>query len=307
MGTVLDSHFIALTAIVTVGYQLFFFIIAAFLKYDKVTDFAGSSNFAVICLLTLVIKGSWHFRQVVLTLLVVIWSLRLALFLLMRILQWGEDRRLDETRHNLGKFAVFYIVQGLWAWTVSLPVTVVNASDRDPSIQAEDIIGWILWCVGFSIEAIADQQKLSFKSSLENRGKWCNIGLWKYSRHPNYFGDMLVTWGFFVASAPVLEGAEWLVILGPIFLMLLLLFVSGLPLLEESGDKKFGNLSAYRIYKKRTSPLIPLPQAVYGNLPLWFKAAFLFEFPLYSRHFPQEGPNWRRASQEEIKDELKIG
>lgn len=292
MATVLDSHFLALTAIVTVGYQLLFFIITALLKFDTVTDFAGSTNFIIIAVLTLVLKGSWHFRQVVLTLLVVIWGLRLGIFLLMRILQWGEDHRFDDKRDNLGKLAIFWIFQAVWVWTVSLPVTVVNASDKDPSIQAEDIVGWIMWSLGICIEATADQQKLSFKNSPENRGKWCNIGLWKYSRHPNYFGELLLWWGVFVASAPVLDGAEWLVILGPIFLTLLLLFVSGLPLLEESADKKFGTVSAYRIYKKTTSPLIPMPQVVYGNLPLWLKATFLFEFPFYSRNFPQEGQNW---------------
>ncbi|KAL4282416.1 hypothetical protein GQ457_03G012690 [Hibiscus cannabinus] len=306
MATVIDSHFLALTAIVTLAYQLFFFIITALLKFDKVTDFAGSTNFVIIAVLTLVIKGSWHFRQIILTLLVVIWGLRLGLFLLMRILQWGEDRRFDEMRSNLGKLAVFWIFQAVWVWTVSLPVTVVNASDRDPSVQAVDIIGWIMWSLGISIEATADQQKLLFKNSPENRGRWCNIGLWKYSRHPNYFGEILLWWGIFVASIPVLEGAEWLVILGPIFLTLLLLFLSGLPMLEESADKKFGNVAAYRIYKKTTSPLIPLPPIVYGNLPLWFKATFLLEFPFYSRSLPQEGPNWYRSSQEEIKDELKM-
>ncbi|XP_039029048.1 uncharacterized protein LOC120163107 isoform X1 [Hibiscus syriacus] len=304
MGTVIDSHFLALTAIVTVGYQLFFFVVTALLKFDKVTDFAGSTNFVIIAVLTLVIKGSWHFRQVILTFLVVIWGLRLGLFLLMRILQWGEDRRFDEMRSNLGKLAIFWIFQAVWVWTVSLPVTVANASDRDPSVQAEDIIGWIMWSVGLSIEATADQQKLFFKNSPENRGKWCNIGLWKYSRHPNYFGEIFLWWGIFIASVPILEGAEWLVILGPIFLTLLLLFVSGLPMLEESADKKFGNAPAYRSYKKTTSPLIPLPQIVYGNLPIWFKATFLFEFPFYSRSLPQEGPN---CSQEEIKDGLKMG
>ncbi|OMP01226.1 hypothetical protein CCACVL1_03140 [Corchorus capsularis] len=292
MATVLDSHFLALTAIVTVGYQLFFFIITALLKFDKVTDFAGSTNFVIIAVLTLVIKGSWHFRQVVLTLLVVIWGLRLGLFLLMRILQWGEDRRFDEMRTNLGRLAIFWIFQAVWVWTVSLPVTVVNGSDRDPPVQAADIIGWIIWSVGISVEATADQQKLYFKNAPENRGRWCNIGLWKYSRHPNYFGEIFLWWGVFVASSPVLEGLEWLVIFGPIFLTLLLLFVSGIPLLEESADKKFGNVAAYRTYKKTTSPLILLPPAVYGNLPVWFKATFLFEFPFYSRNFPQGEVNW---------------
>lgn len=291
MGTVIDSHFLGLTAIVTVGYQLVFFIITALLKIDKVTDFAGSTNFVILAILTLVVKGSWHFRQVVLSSLVVTWGLRLGLFLLRRILQWGEDRRFDEMRGNLARLAVFWIFQAVWVWTVSLPVTVVNASDRNPSLSAADVIGWIIWVIGFSIEAIADQQKLSFKNSPENRGKWCNVGLWKYTRHPNYFGEIFLWWGIFVASTPVLDGAEWLVIFGPVFLTLLLLFISGMPLLEESTDKKYGNAAEYRLYKRTTSPLIPLPPIVYGNLPLWFKKIFLFELPLYSRSFPEEGPH----------------
>ncbi|XP_040997602.1 uncharacterized protein LOC121243541 isoform X1 [Juglans microcarpa x Juglans regia] len=299
MGTVIDSHFLGFTAIVTVVYQLFFFIVTALLRFDKVTDFAGSTNFIIIAILTLILKGSWNFRQVVLTLLVVIWGLRLALFLLMRILQWGEDRRFDEMRSNLGRLAIFWIFQAVWVWTVSLPVTVVNSSNRNPSLQAADIIGWIMWSVGFLVEATADQQKLVFKNSPENRGKWCNVGLWQYSRHPNYFGEILLWWGIFVASTPVLEGAEWLVILGPIFLTLLLLFVSGLPMLEESADKKFGNVGQYRLYKSTTSPLILLPPVVYGNLPSWFKTTFLFEFPFYSRSLPQEELNWYRVNRVE--------
>ncbi|CAA3020172.1 DUF1295 domain-containing [Olea europaea subsp. europaea] len=295
MGTVIDSHFLALTAIVTVGYQFFFFIITALLKFDKVTDFAGSTNFVLLALLTLIVKGSWHFRQVVLSLLVVVWGLRLGLFLLMRILQWGEDRRFDEMRTNFGKLAVFWIFQAVWVWTVSLPVTVVNASNKNPSIHAADIIGWIMWSLGILVEAAADQQKLAFKNSPDNRGKWCNVGVWKYSRHPNYFGEIFLWWGIFVASTPVLENAEWLVIFGPIFLTLLLLFLSGIPLLEESADKKYGGVAAYRDYKRTTSPLILLPPALYGKLPSWFKATFLFEYPLYSRTFPQE--SWYRRRQ----------
>ncbi|XP_062117998.1 uncharacterized protein LOC133831643 isoform X2 [Humulus lupulus] len=305
MGTVIDSHFLGLTAIVTVGYQLLFFIVTALLKIDKVTDFAGSTNFVILAILTLVVRGSWHFRQVVLSSLVVVWGLRLGLFLLLRILQWGEDRRFDEMRQNLGKLAVFWIFQAVWVWTVSLPVTVVNASNREPSFQPADIIGWIIWSIGFSIEASADQQKLQFKNDPGNRGRWCNAGLWKYSRHPNYFGEIFLWWGIFVASTPVLDGAEWLVIIGPIFLTLLLLFISGIPLLEESSDKKFGNVAGYAMYKKTTSPLIPLPPLVYGNLPSWFKKFFLFELPLYNRNILQEGQHWYRTSSIEGSGGLK--
>lgn len=147
-------------------------------------------------------------------------------------MQWGEDRRFDNMRNNLGKLAVFWIFQvpfsasvllldvcmsisrnphqaisfiffltieqAVWVWTVSLPVTVVNASDRNPSIEARDIIGWIMWLIGICVEAAADQQKLMFKNNPSNRGKWCDAGLWKYSRHPNYFGEVglfsLVFW-----------------------------------------------------------------------------------------------------------------
>ncbi|KAK9115327.1 hypothetical protein Syun_022124 [Stephania yunnanensis] len=296
----MDSHFLALTAIVTVGYQFFFFVITALLKFDKLTDFAGSTNFIVLAILTIVVKGSWHFRQVVLTVLVVLWGLRLGLFLLMRILQWGEDKRFDDKRDNLGKLAVFWIFQAIWVWSVSLPLTVVNATDRNPSIRAGDIIGWIMWSVGFSVEATADQQKLAFKNSPQNLRKWCNVGLWRLSRHPNYFGEMLLWWGIFVASTPVLKGAEFLVVLGPILLNLLLLFVSGIPLLEESADKKFGNAEEYRFYKATTSPLIPLPPGLYAKLPGWFKATFLFEFPLYNRNMPQD--NWNRRNKKAISD-----
>ncbi|KZV56494.1 hypothetical protein F511_22302 [Dorcoceras hygrometricum] len=295
MGTVIDSHFLALTAIVTVGYQLFFFIITALLKIDKLTDFAGSTNFVVLAVLTLVVKGSWHFRQVVLSLLVIIWGLRLGVFLLMRILQWGEDRRFDEMRTNFGKLAFFWIFQALWVWTVSLPLTVVNSSNRNPSVQSRDIIGWIMWSIGIFVEATADQQKLLFKNNQENRGRWCNVGLWKYSRHPNYFGEILLWWGIFVAATPVLKNAEWLVILGPIFLTLLILFLSGIPLLEKSSDLKYGNTSEYIHYKRTTSPLVLLPPALYGHLPSWFKATFLLELPLYSSSLNRE--SWNRRQQ----------
>ncbi|KAK6153980.1 hypothetical protein DH2020_013619 [Rehmannia glutinosa] len=273
MGTVIDSHFLALTAIVTVGYQLFFFIITALLKFDKVTDFAG--------IMALPAGGFVH-----------------------------------ACSHLGSSFGTVSINEAVWVWTVSLPVTVVNASDRNPSLQAADIIGWIMWALGLLVETIADQQKLTFKNSPESRGKWCDVGLWKYSRHPNYFGEILLWWGIFVAATPVLENAEWLVIFGPIFLTLLLLFLSGIPLLEKSADRKHGVFLRTgtirkqqgwfprfslcypcRYFEEETlknflclSPLILLPPALYGKLPSWFKATFLFEFPLYNRSLPQE--NW---------------
>eukprot|EP00252_Welwitschia_mirabilis_P002255 TRINITY_DN1216_c0_g1_i3.p1 TRINITY_DN1216_c0_g1~~TRINITY_DN1216_c0_g1_i3.p1 ORF type:complete len:192 (+),score=21.61 TRINITY_DN1216_c0_g1_i3:458-1033(+) len=188
------------------------------------------------------------------------------------------------------KVIVFWIVQGIWVWMVSLPVILANASNKDAELQLLDIIGWSLWLIGFLIEVISDQQKLKFKNDPTKNARWCNIGLWKFSRHPNYFGEILLWWGVFLASLPVLGHLKWLAVCSPIFTMYLLLFVSGMPILERSADKRFGNSAEYREYKRHTSPLVLLPPALYGKLPQWLKQIFLFEWPLYSRDL--FGKNW---------------
>jgi steroid 5-alpha reductase family enzyme len=279
-----DRNYLGITALVTAVFQFAFFIVAATFKFDKVTDFAGVSNFVLLAVLTFFLNNTWLLRQIVLTSFVIVWGIRLAVFLLLRILEWGEDRRMDGRRDNLLRFAIFWTIQGIWVWTVSLPLTIVNGvATRSPELQAADFVGWAMWAIGAVIEMVADQQKLSFKKDPASRGKWCDIGVWKFSRHPNYFGEILLWWGIFVAATPLLRGSEWAVIAGPIFITLLLLFVSGIPLLEINANKKHGGNSEYHIYRNKTSPLIPLPTSLYGSLPKWVKSAFLFELPLYSR------------------------
>jgi steroid 5-alpha reductase family enzyme len=116
-----------------------------------------------------------------------------------------------------------------------------------------------VWLVGLVVESVADAQKSAFKSKEENRNRFVASGLWRYSRHPNYFGELLVWWGLFVYAVPVLHGAAFAVVAGPVFITLLLLFVSGIPPLERSADEKYGSDPAYQAYKRRTSILVPLP------------------------------------------------
>lgn len=290
MTYVLDPNYLAITAIVTVGYQLAFFIVAAAFKFDKVTDFAGGTNFVVIAILTAALKGTWHARQTVLTVFVVVWGLRLALFLLMRILQWGKDNRFDDKRDDLVQFAIFWVFQAVWCWTVSLPVTIVNATSRNPALGAADYVGWAMWAAGLLVEAAADQQKLAFKNRPENRGRWCDSGVWKWSRHPNYFGEILLWWGVFTSSTPVLRGGQWAAICGPLFTTAILLFLSGIPMLERSADGRYGGRADYLEYKAATSPLIPVPPALWRPLPGALKL-LLLELPLYSdaSALPKEG------------------
>jgi steroid 5-alpha reductase family enzyme len=131
---------------------------------------------------------------------------------------------------------------------------------KDKMINAIMVLGIVIWISGLLIETISDWQKFSFKNNPNNKNLWIQSGLWKYSRHPNYFGEMLCWWGIFIFVLPFIQGLSWLTIIGPIFITFILLFVSGIPPLEKRYDKKFADNKKYQDYKKKTSILIPLPQ-----------------------------------------------
>jgi steroid 5-alpha reductase family enzyme len=275
------TSFLALTSGVTAGYQFIFFVLTYVLRIDTATDFAGTSNFLVLALLTFSTGKQFTFRKLVVTALVCVWALRLSGFLLYRILLWGEDRRLDTMRGNLPKLALFWTFQALWVWTVSLPVSVLNSSARDPALGAPDYIGWALFVAGMVLESAADFQKLHFRKMPHSQKKWIDIGVWKWSRHPNYFGEILLWTGVFVSSSPVFVGWDWVSIVSPFFLIWLLLFVSGIPLLEASSNKKHKGFLEYKAYKERTSILIPFPPALYSRFPLSVRSSILLDWPLY--------------------------
>jgi steroid 5-alpha reductase family enzyme len=157
------------------------------------------------------------------------------------------------------RFARFWLLQAITVAVVMLPVSYLLDQDQPSGLGVWSIAGAAVWLVGLLIEAVADAQKAAFRAKEENRGRFVASGLWRYSRHPNYFGEMLVWWGLFVYTVPVLHGAAFAVVIGPVFITLLLLFVSGIPPLERSADQKYGSDAAYRDYKRRTSILVPLP------------------------------------------------
>lgn len=291
--SVLDQRYLALTALVTIAYQGFFFLVTYALKFDKVTDFAGSTNFALVALLSFVLGGHYGARQIVLSACVFVWAARLAAFLLYRIILWGEDRRFDDQRENVGKLVIFWSLQAIWVWTVSLPTTIVNANAYNPALNALDYVGWVIFALGLALETVADQQKLLFKQSEASKGRWADVGVWSYSRHPNYAGELMVWYGLYISSLSVLRGAEHAAVAGPIFITLLLLFVSGIPINEQSADEKHGMKDEYRLYKQRTSVLVPFPPALYSKLPDVLKKTVMLDFPTYNRALPsaKQEPN----------------
>jgi len=288
-----DDKNLLICALVTIGMQLTFFIVAATFKFDKVTDFAGGSNFLVVAILTFVLSETYHKRQIAITVLVGCWGLRLTGYLFYRILKIGEDKRFDDRRENLLKFAAFWIFQALWVFIVSLPVMYINspyATMIPDELKISDYVGIALFAVGLIIETIADQQKFNYRNNPDNKGHWCDTGLWSWSRHPNYYGEILVWWGAFAVSAEiaVYDSKLWTSVISPLFLMSILLFLSGIPLLETKADEKYGSMEEYIIYKKRTSPLLLLPPYLYQRMGKIIKVMFCCEFPMYNSVSPAE-------------------
>jgi steroid 5-alpha reductase family enzyme len=233
-----------------------FFAIAAARKTDVVTDLSYSLSFAVLAL-ALPFVGAGEPVQLVASLLVLLWAARLGLYLFRRILRIKVDHRFDEMRDRPLRFARFWLLQAISVAVIMLPVSYLLGLDDPPGLGAWALAGAAIWLVGLAIETAADAQKSAFKE--KNPDRFVTSGLWRYSRHPNYFGEILVWWGLFVYALPALDGWAFAVVAGPVFITLLLLFVSGIPLLERSADAKYGDDPDYREYKRRTSILVPLP------------------------------------------------
>jgi len=237
-----------------------FFIIAAFLRTDVFTDITYSLSFVVLAiLLALRSTGNSPVRMITIA-AVVLWGLRLGSYLFNRILHIKVDHRFDDKRDNFVRFGSFWLLQAITVWVVMLPVYgIVSAPDAAAIPFVFLVPGIFVFLAGLVIETVADFQKYRFKMNPENKGAFMSSGIWKYSRHPNYFGEMLVWWGIALPGILLFEGAAWLYFLGPVFITLLLLFVSGIPLLEKSAEAKWGNDEAYIRYRNTTSLLMPLP------------------------------------------------
>jgi steroid 5-alpha reductase family enzyme len=192
--------------------------------------------------------------------MVVAWNLRLGFFLFMRILRAGHDKRLDQIKRNPARFLVAWTLQALWVWMDSLPVVAVNALGSDVPLGAFGWAALTAWALGLLIQVRADQEKWRFRADPANRNRFISTGLWRFSRHPNYFGQMVGTISLALFCLPALPaGLPQLVVLAPAFETLLLLFVSGVPPLERAAKARWGEDADYKAYVASTSVLVPWP------------------------------------------------
>lgn len=242
--------------------QAIFFAFAATLKTDKVTDLSYGLTFVLIAIALFARAATPDaapsMAAVLLVAMVGAWGVRLAGYLLYRIWRIGRDARFDGIREDFWRFFKFWFFQGLAVWVIMLPVTLWFSQPGDWAPWMT--VGALIWSIGLGIETVADQQKFAFKQSPGGRDRWPDLGLWRHSRHPNYFGELLCWWGIFVFTAPDLGWWALLAVAGPLAITGLLLFGTGIPTLEASAHRKWGDDPEYQAYRKRTRTLVPWPK-----------------------------------------------
>ena len=251
---------VIITLIISILIQAIFFLFAATFKTDKVTDLSYGLGFIFLVVYLLMSNDSAGVVQSVISIMIILWGLRLIIYLFQRILMIGKDKRFDGIRENFWKFFQFWLFQAIAVWVISLPSSIIISKNILPEYSVLLYVGATIWMLGIITEGFADSQKFNFKNDPKNKDKWIETGIWKYSRHPNYFGEILCWWGIYFISLPYLTGFEHVAIIGPLFITFLLLFVSGIPPLEKKYNEKYKNDPSYQNYKNRTSLLLPLPK-----------------------------------------------
>lgn len=240
------------------GVNLGMFLIAFRLQSDKLTDISYAVTFMTLALFGF-FRSDGEVYHTILFAIIAVWAVRIGSFLLYRVMKAGKDQRFDGMRESFFKFIRFWIFQAITVWALLLPSLFAFESSGKLSLFV--YAGLAIWAVGLVIESIADFQKYRFSQDAKNKGTWIDVGIWRFSRHPNYFGEILVWIGVYLIALVSLTTVQvWIGLVSPVFITVLLLFVSGIPLLEKSADKKWGHLKEYQAYKAATSILVPLPK-----------------------------------------------
>lgn len=235
------------------------FVPAFLMRTERFYDLVGSATYASMTVAALLVSGHTDPRALVPAALVLVWAIRLGTFLFKRVHDDGGDGRFDEIKQSGPRFLIAWTLQALWVFlTASAAFASITATSRPP-VDVGFSVGLLLWLTGFVIEVVADRQKRVFKRDPAQQGRFIQSGLWAWSRHPNYFGEILLWTGMLVLASSTLQGWGWLVGLSPVFVTLLLTKVSGIPLLEARADARFGDDVEYQRYKAETPVLIPRP------------------------------------------------
>ncbi|MGM0482894.1 MAG: DUF1295 domain-containing protein [Patescibacteria group bacterium] len=235
-----------------------FYVISLLRKRNDIADVAWGLGFVFLAWVSIFISQNFGTASFLVSILVTIWGLRLSYHIYRRYRKSTEDHRYLKYRNNWGKwfyirsYLQIYILQGFLLFVVASPVLIINRYSGE-SVSLLVFLGILIWLIGFFFESVGDAQLSRFINDPKNGGKLMMSGLWKYTRHPNYFGEVLQWWGIWVMATPFSYGF-WSII-GPLTITFLILKVSGIPMLEE----KMAEHPDFAEYKKRVSIFLPLP------------------------------------------------
>ena len=235
------------------------FVPAYLRQTERYFDLTGSLTFVSVTLVAILLSSVRDERWLLVLVLVTVWAARLGSFLFRRMLRAGKDDRFDALKPSALRFLAVWTVQGLWvSLTLAAALAAITTSTREP-LGLLALLGLAIWLVGFGLEAVADWQKSRFRADPANRGRYIDSGLWAWSCHPNYFGEIVLWVGMALIAVPVLSGWQWFTLISPLFVALLLTRISGAPMLERKADERWGGQPDYESYKASTPVLIPRP------------------------------------------------
>ena len=226
---------------------------------EKFFDLTGGITYLTVTWVAVLLIQSVDARAFLLAGMITIWAVRLSTFLFRRIQDAGEDRRFRDIKPSFIRFFLTWTIQGLWvSLTVAAALAAITTlTRRDLDVFA--LVGFLVWLIGMVIEVLADRQKSQFRADPNNADKFINTGLWSWSRHPNYFGEIVLWIGVAIIAFPVLSGWQYVTLISPIFVAILLTRISGIPMLERRADEKWGGQAEYEDYKAKTPVLIMKP------------------------------------------------
>jgi steroid 5-alpha reductase family enzyme len=246
-----------LLALGCLGIQWLAFVPARLLQTERFYDLTGSLTYIAVTLAAIVTAAAPSGPQWLIAAMILVWAGRLGSFLFRRIHAAGGDQRFDHIKISSSRFFVAWTLQGAWVVMTSCAAVSAILSEQPTAVGTVFAIGAAMWVVGFVIEVVADRQKSRFRADPANEGRFINTGLWARSRHPNYFGEILLWAGIAVMAIPYLSGTQWVVMLSPLFVYALLTRVSGIPTLARRGQQLWGDDPAYQAYLSSTPLLVP--------------------------------------------------
>lgn len=245
--------------IIAFGVNVAVFVPSYLAKTEDFYDLTGSITYLTVTFVALAIADDRDFRTVLIAILIAVWAGRLGSFLFRRVKRDGGDGRFDKIKVDPLRFLMAWMLQGLWITLTAGAALAAMTSGSKDDFGVVGIVGLAVWVLGFGIEVAADTQKSAFRADPANKGRFIDVGLWAWSRHPNYFGEITLWVGMAIIALPVLDGWQFATLISPVFVFVLLNFVSGVPLLERRADKRWGGQDDYEAYKARTPPLVLRP------------------------------------------------